>query len=518
MPGSLRLGLLAAALALGAAAGRAQAPPAVPEPPDVAWEFVGADSARVAALALLDPADGRPFGLADAVYATLYYPPPYLYPGGEYPYPVSFGLARLHDGAPSPAVPPDSAWAYAEEREAPYGIYAAPGGLVIAVEGSGGGSLTRSTDGGQTWADVETEACRGDSVDDRIVRTYGPGRERALWLLAYLCRSDDEGATWRAVEQRSAPEYVRRRDLVELPPSPMLPEGRLVLGVGSGVLTSDDGGHVWEATSLYQEFRWVGHDLVLVPDGAHPYGGTVYVLARDFYFEDRAYNVVLASDDGGATWAERHRFVYGENGLDRNSGEPEMVALGDGSLVVGLVQNGTPPQRYVGTVVWSGDGGRTWSALGPEAPWLGARPPAGACERACPGGAWPGWGPKHLRVDRDGRVWAGTDNGVWRTTCPAWAVASEAGPGAPSGLGLSVRPNPSRGRAEVVVTVAEAGPVAVRVTVLDVLGREVAVVWDGAARDGQRVAVDGSGWPAGVYTVRAASEAGEVSARLTVVR
>ena len=516
MPGVLRLGLLAAALALGAAAGRAQAPP--PGPPDVAWEFVGVDSAKVDGFALLDPADGRPFGLADAVYATFGYPAPHFYPGGQYPYPFSNGFVRLRDGAPGPVIPPDSAWAHLHEDYRPRGIYATPDGLVLSAAGGGIHRLSRSTDGGHTWTDVDTEACEGDYGDPRVVRTYGPGRERALWLVGELCRSDDEGITWEPVEQVAAPDYVRRRDLLELPPSEALPEGRLVLGVGSGVLTSDDGGHVWEPSSLYQEFRWVGNDLVLVPDPAHPYGGTVYVLAKDFYFEDRAYHVVLASDDGGATWEARHRFVFGENGLARNSGEPEIVALGDGSLVVGLIQNVSGLGRDLGTVVWSGDGGRTWAALGPQPPWLGETPPAGVCDPACDGGAWPGWGALHLRVDRDGRIWAGTDNGVWRTTGPAWAVAGEEGPGAPSGLGLSVRPNPSRGRSEVVVTLAEAGPVAVRVTVLDVLGREVAVVWDGAARDGQRIAVDGSGWPAGVYTVRAASEAGGAGARLTVVR
>ena len=66
---------------------------------------------------------------------------------------------------------------------------------------------------------------------------------------------------------------------------------------------------------------------------------------------------------------------------------------------------------------------------------------------------------------------------------------------------------------------ALAAPVAVRVAVLDARGREVAVVWDGPARDGQRVAVATGGLAPGVYVVRAVAAGGaRATARLTVVR
>ena len=41
---------------------------------------------------------------------------------------------------------------------------------------------------------------------------------------------------------------------------------------------------------------------------------------------------------------------------------------------------------------------------------------------------------------------------------------------------------------------------------------------EGAATDGQRVALDAEGWPVGAYTVRVVTEAGQASAGLTVVR
>ncbi|WP_420454760.1 T9SS type A sorting domain-containing protein [Rubrivirga sp.] len=507
----LRFRLLAAALVLSAVAG----PASSQTPPDVTWEFVGADSAGVDALALVDPADGQPFGLPHPAFATFYFPAPYHYPNGEYPHPYSFGLVRLAEGGKNRTASPDSSWDLLAEYRGPNGLYADASGLVVTTE-FGSRPLQRSTDGGATWADVDTDECNGDGIDARIVRTYGPGRERALWVVGQLCRSDDDGATWTPVPQLAAPEYVRRRDLLELPPSAALPEGRLVLGVGAGVLLSDDNGSTWVGSSLNQYFRWVGNDLVLVPDPAHPYGGTAYVSAKDFHFEDRGYIVVLASDDGGATWDERHRFVFGEHGLARIDGNPELVALGDGSLVTGLLQTVGGSAQDLGTVVWSGDGGQTWHPLGPQPPWLGERPPAGACDPACEGGAWPGWGAKHLRVDRAGRVWAGTDNGVWRTTGPAWAVASETDVPDVPGLGLSVRPNPAGRAATVSASLAHSA--SVRVSVHDVLGREVAVLHDGPASGDAEWSVDTGGWVPGTYVVRVTAGAARATATLTVAR
>ena len=67
------------------------------------------------------------------------------------------------------------------------------------------------------------------------------------------------------------------------------------------------------------------------------------------------------------------------------------------------------------------------------------------------------------------------------------------------------------------MTLAEPGPV--RVVVVHPLGREVAVVLDGAAPAGERVAVvDTSAWPAGVYVVRAEASGRVASARLVVAR
>ena len=81
-----------------------------------------------------------------------------------------------------------------------------------------------------------------------------------------------------------------------------------------------------------------------------------------------------------------------------------------------------------------------------------------------------------------------------------------------------VFPNPSPGRAALELTVAEAQHV--RVTVYDVLGREVAVAFDGEAPPGAavRVSLGGAALAPGAYVVRVTGETFTEARRLTVTR
>ena len=83
---------------------------------------------------------------------------------------------------------------------------------------------------------------------------------------------------------------------------------------------------------------------------------------------------------------------------------------------------------------------------------------------------------------------------------------------------LAAFPNPTAGRATVAFSVEAAG--AVRLSVHDALGREVAVLAEGAVEAGaHRVELDASAWPAGVYLVRLATADGRVAAeRITRLR
>ena len=93
-----------------------------------------------------------------------------------------------------------------------------------------------------------------------------------------------------------------------------------------------------------------------------------------------------------------------------------------------------------------------------------------------------------------------------------WSARNRRAPGA-----SLWRPNPARGRIEIALSLAEAGPV--RIVVIDVLGREVAVVLDGVAAQGETsVGIETGAWPAGVYVVRAEAAGRVSSARLVVTR
>jgi hypothetical protein len=96
-------------------------------------------------------------------------------------------------------------------------------------------------------------------------------------------------------------------------------------------------------------------------------------------------------------------------------------------------------------------------------------------------------------------------------------VAAESGPLAEAGFLLTVAPNPSVGSAaRVTVSVPEA--TAARLSVYDVLGREVAVVADETLPSGEQTFALGQRLPAGVYVARLATARGTTAVQFTVVR
>ncbi|MEM1044170.1 MAG: T9SS type A sorting domain-containing protein [Bacteroidota bacterium] len=96
-------------------------------------------------------------------------------------------------------------------------------------------------------------------------------------------------------------------------------------------------------------------------------------------------------------------------------------------------------------------------------------------------------------------------------------VSAEDAPEPPGAFRLGAPyPNPAAGRATVPVTLTERAEV--RVAVLDVLGREVAVLHDGFVEAGtHRFAFDAARLPSGVYFVRATSGLARQVQPLTVV-
>ena len=137
------------------------------------------------------------------------------------------------------------------------------------------------------------------------------------------------------------------------------------------------------------------------------------------------------------------------------------------------------------------------------------------------------------RAETDGRDVEAEDGSLQRQADGRFAFVVPPTPGAANRVGIPVSnepdgpaaelvgdvfPNPSTGRASLDLSVAEAQRV--RVTVYDVLGREVAVAYDGEARPGAavRVTLGGVALAPGAYVVRVAGETFVESRRLTVTR
>ena len=97
-------------------------------------------------------------------------------------------------------------------------------------------------------------------------------------------------------------------------------------------------------------------------------------------------------------------------------------------------------------------------------------------------------------------------------------TAGEALPSSASGELTVASPNPFNGQTAFELTVAETQRV--RVEVLDVLGRQVAILFEGDALAGQRYpfSLSAAGLDAGVYVYRAVGETFQASRRVTLAQ
>ena len=96
------------------------------------------------------------------------------------------------------------------------------------------------------------------------------------------------------------------------------------------------------------------------------------------------------------------------------------------------------------------------------------------------------------------------------------ATSDEAGPAVTAATLSAPNPNPTAGRAALALRLA--APATVRATLVDALGRTVAVLHDGLAEAETTLAVDARGLPPGVYAVRVLGAGVAASQKLTVVR
>ena len=388
-------------------------------------------------------------------------------------------------------------------------------GTILVGSGAGATQLARGTRRGRTWLVNYDDIGADPFFETTVPSAAGPAGEPAV-----IVGSGDGGETRRSTADGAPGTWTRGgsgrgfpESLGEVPASAALPGGRVLIGVIGGISYSDDGGLSYLPTSTVGSGRYyIVWSFTFVPDAGHPFGGVVYAGVQNIAAGGEGGGAeVLRSDDGGRTWSLAHAFTAAEMEVPVPAGtdmtEVVVLATPDGAdgqaLWAGVAQSTGSSNPPRGGIMRSVDGGTTW-----------VRADAGFRNAS-------GWGHRvhQFALSRTGVLYAATFRGVWRTT--GAVVGAESGPAEAPGLGVAVRPNPASGRVTVVLTLAEAS--AVRVVVLDALGREVAVVVDGDAPAGARsFAVDTSSWPQGVYVVRTTTSGDRgtqtSTARLVVAR
>jgi hypothetical protein len=259
----------------------------------------------------------------------------------------------------------------------------------------------------------------------------------------------------------------------------------------AGLSYSDDGGATWELSNVWQDNRYAAEDLVVAPDGA-----ALAVVADG---ANAGWQVYRSQD--GASWL-RLGALFDPTG-EGIPGTPRFVAptnrrLGPGEAVVVVTGRG---------FVWrSEDDGVSWAFHEGRVPLT-------------PGGE------TYLRepaaINSDGRVYVGVaraggdDVGAWVYRTTGIVVGQEATSGERSSHSLDITPNPASSGFTIGVTLASAS--VVRGAVRDALGREVALLFDGARAAGRHeFAVAGGMLRAGVYLVHIEIPAGIAIGRVTI--
>lgn len=409
---------------------------------------------------------------------------------------------------PAPAGPPAGQWMRLTRASTVIEAVMAVGPTADTLLVGRSSTIFRSIDGGATWSVVNggvPTVPGGPNAPDAFSELLS-GHPHAGRLLAGggILYSDNRGASWTQATRAFPGEQGNAYAFATLP------SGRVLMAGAWGVAGSDDGGASYAVTPLWGDYAVETHTITaLATPGSRQAGmpacglsdGTLCDGAVVAGISTSAPDMqVWRTNDGGRTWSAPVSLPEPYDGV--GAGYPaSVVALPPGAdglgraLIVG--------RR--GVVFRTLDGGATWEAV--------ARLPI----RPGP--------PSHrvlqARIGPDGHLWAVTllngssDEWIYRSAEPAEAafwVSSEDSPES-TGVRLDIRPNPSGAGSPASVALSLAAPAtSATVTVLDALGRQVAVLHDGSLAAGTHTfpAASASLAP-GLYTVRA--EAG--SSRLT---
>lgn len=330
-------------------------------------------------------------------------------------------------------------------------LASSPRGPIFA--GTEGRKVLRSTNGGSTWTEVGDVQLSSDiwSLAVDSVGTVFAGTDfRGLY------RSTDDGATWlpsSLTTQRIACLLMTR-------------QGALFAGAwDEGIYRSTDGGIVW---NLVGAPAHKVRSLLETPDG------TIIAGTDTIHQEGRLYR----SADGGQSWARI--------GAGLSAGVVySLVSVSAETLFAGTSGQGI----YVSTTT-----GDTWSPSYPLLPTtvnalvylpgtgiFSGLQSAGVLRTTNGGASWFTENSGLLNVEvrcfmirSDGRLYAGTGQGVYRSTRVFTAVRSDEEPTGTAGLSLSVHPNPFNAETVLRYNLPHPGPV--RLSAFDLRGRRIPIL------------------------------------------
>jgi photosystem II stability/assembly factor-like uncharacterized protein len=217
----------------------------------------------------------------------------------------------VFDARPEDSQPVASIGALAVAPSNPKVLYAGTGESDIRSDLASGTGVYRSTDGGESWHAAGLEKTRQiakiviDPTDPDTVyvgalgHAYGPNPERGVY------KSTDGGATWRQALYKGPELGVA--DLAIAAANPKVLFASLwnahrppwstyapIVGDGSGLFRSEDGGETWTAMTGHglPEGKWGRSGVAVSPDGRR-----VYALI------EAARSGLYVSHNGGEDWS-----------------------------------------------------------------------------------------------------------------------------------------------------------------------------------------------------------------------
>ncbi len=212
---------------------------------------------------------------------------------------------------------------------APFTVAIDPTAPDTVYVSSNGGGIFVTTDGGTTWTDLKVQLVGIGSVAIQLL-ALDPDTPGTVLAQADtgLYRTTDGGKSWGPVSTRT--------DISVLLDDPST-AGRFLAGLaGGGVLESGDDGSSWRSASA-----GLSGVAVTAVAAARTAAATVYAGTQNQW--------VLASGDGGATWAAPTGWPPGGTG-------PAVSALAVDPVSAGVVYLGT-----VNAVQKTTDSGATWA-------------------------------------------------------------------------------------------------------------------------------------------------------------